>query len=76
MDAAEYRSVFHNMFYVNFRFILHGRPAKKPGDFLLYSMMRQLSCAQSALFGGNFSSGWRFLNIVTVHTVPIKRRRI
>ena len=36
-------------------------------------MMRQPSCAQSALFGGNFSSGWRFLNIVTVHTVPKKR---
>lgn len=35
-------------------------------------MMRQPSCAQSTLFGGNFSSGWRFLNIVTVHTVPKK----
>lgn len=36
-------------------------------------MMRQSSCAQSALFGGNFSSGWRFLDIETVHTVPQKR---
>lgn len=49
---------------------------KKLGDFLLYPMIRGLSRPQPALFGGDFSSGWRFLNIETVHTVPKKETNI